>query len=125
MINPRDQWHEQARAANSAIMGAELVTTDAVLTDVLNYFSGEGELRRKARIRNVQAILVNLRVEVVFTDRDDFFDGFQLYEARPDKGYSLTDCISMNIMRVRGITEILSNDVHFTQEGFQSLLRIN
>ncbi len=36
------------------------------------------------------------------------------YKARPDKGYSLTDCISMNLMRERDITEILTHDHHFT-----------
>lgn len=125
MINPRDQWHGLALAASGAVAAAELVTTDAVLTEVLNYFSGEGELLRMAGIRNVQAILANSRVEVLFTDREDFFAGFELYQARPDKGYSLTDCISMNIMRDRGITEVLSNDVHFSQEGFHSLLRLS
>jgi predicted nucleic acid-binding protein len=125
MINPRDQWHGHARAASSAMIGLKLITTDAVLTEVLNYFSGEGELLRNAGIRNVQAILANRQVEVIFTDRGDFFAGFQLYEARPDKGYSLTDCISMNVMRERGIAEVLSNDIHFTQEGFRSLLRIS
>jgi predicted nucleic acid-binding protein len=43
-------------------------------------------------------------------------------EARPDKGYSLTDCVSMLVMRQEGITEILTHDIHFTQEGFTKLL---
>jgi hypothetical protein len=42
--------------------------------------------------------------------------------AVPGKYYSLTDCISMNLMRGRGITEILTHDQHFTQEGFTILL---
>ena len=51
-----------------------------------------------------------------------FLDGFALYKARPDKGYSLTDCISMQAMKQDGITEILTNDRHFDQEGFTRLL---
>ena len=51
-----------------------------------------------------------------------FLDGFALYKARPDKEYSLTDCISMEAMRAGGITEILTHDNHFTQEGFAILL---
>ena len=43
--------------------------------------------------------------------------------ARPDKGYSLTDCISMQTMRREGLTEILTNDRHFEQEGFRALFR--
>jgi uncharacterized protein len=48
--------------------------------------------------------------------------GFELYNSRLDKGYSLTDCVSMNIMREQNITQILTNDVHFEQEGFSVLL---
>lgn len=46
-----------------------------------------------------------------------------LYGARPDKGYSLTECISMQTMRREGLTEALTNDRHFEQEGFQALFR--
>ncbi|MGA2579262.1 MAG: hypothetical protein ABSH24_24895 [Bryobacteraceae bacterium] len=46
-----------------------------------------------------------------------------LYEARPDKGYSLTDCISMQTMRKERLTEVLTNDGHFEQEGFRALFR--
>jgi predicted nucleic acid-binding protein len=40
-----------------------------------------------------------------------------------DKGYSLTDCISMQTMRADGITDALTNDVHFEEEGFRALFR--
>jgi uncharacterized protein len=45
-----------------------------------------------------------------------------LYEKRPDKGYSFTDCISMIVMRQMNITEVLTGDPHFQQEGFTILL---
>jgi len=47
----------------------------------------------------------------------------RLYPARPDKGYSLTDCISMEAMRRHGLSEVLTTDVHFPQEGFSCRLR--
>jgi uncharacterized protein len=50
-----------------------------------------------------------------------FLDALALYKARPDKEYSLTDCISMQVMRREGLTEALTNDHHFTQEGFRIL----
>ncbi len=37
--------------------------------------------------------------------------------------YSLTDCISMNVMEAEGLTEVLTNDEHVTQEGFRALFR--
>jgi len=45
-------------------------------------------------------------------------EALALYEARPDKFYSLTDCHSMQVMRREGLTDVLTNDHHFTQEGF-------
>jgi predicted nucleic acid-binding protein len=51
-----------------------------------------------------------------------FLDGLALYKRRLDKGYSLTDCISMEAMREEGLTRILTHDAHFAQEGFIILL---
>jgi predicted nucleic acid-binding protein len=51
----------------------------------------------------------------------DFGTALALYEARPDKEYSLTDCRSMLALRAMGLSEILTNDHHFTQEGFTIL----
>ena len=53
--------------------------------------------------------------------RADFDAALPRYEARLDKGYSLTDCRSMLAMRSLGLTEVLTNDHHFTQEGFTIL----
>ena len=51
-----------------------------------------------------------------------FLSGLSLYESRPDKAYSLTDCISMQAMRQTAIPDILTADDHFAQEGFAKLL---
>jgi hypothetical protein len=48
--------------------------------------------------------------------------GIQLYDERPDKKWSLTDCISFVVMQDRGITEALTGDHHFEQAGFKILL---
>jgi uncharacterized protein len=44
--------------------------------------------------------------------------GLELYAKRSDKSYSITDCISMVIMKQLGIQEVLTHDKHFTQERF-------
>ncbi|MBO1350323.1 MAG: type II toxin-antitoxin system VapC family toxin [Hormoscilla sp. GUM202] len=64
----------------------------------------------------------NPTIEVVSHSAELFSAGLELYENRLDKGYSLTDCISMQVMRSRGITELLTQDRHFVQEGFVILL---
>jgi uncharacterized protein len=122
LINPNDQWHGPAHAAQTSFHNVRLVTTDVILLEVLNFFAEHGE---EARIRTVSAteeILTNIDTDVVRHGHESFLDGLTLYKARADKGYSLTDCISMNAMRERGISEVLTHDHHFEQEGFTLLL---
>jgi uncharacterized protein len=64
--------------------------------------------------REIEKILLNQDVERADATHENFLNGFELYKNRLDKGYSLTDCISMNIMREREISEILTHDPHFT-----------
>ena len=62
-------------------------------------------------------------VRIVPQTTASFLAGLTLYHGRLDKGYSLTDCISMQTMRIEGITDVLTNDAHFEQEGFRALFR--
>ena len=122
LINPKDQWHRRILSVSGSLGQARLITTEDVLAEVLNFFSERGEHARRAAALNVRAILVNQNVEVVLHTSDAFLAGLALYEARLDKGYSLTDCISMNVMRERGLSDVLTHDNHFRQEGFNVLL---
>jgi uncharacterized protein len=89
----------------------------------LNYFAAWGpQLRHKVAI-NVHDMIESQTVEIVPQTADSFRAGLDLYRTRLDKGYSLTDCISMQTMRQRGITDVFTNDRHFEQEGFRALFR--
>jgi predicted nucleic acid-binding protein len=44
------------------------------------------------------------------------------YESRVDKAYSFTDCTSMVICRDLRITQVLTHDHDFEQDGFTILL---
>jgi uncharacterized protein len=50
-------------------------------------------------------------------------DSLAFYESRPDKEWSLTDCISFVVMTKVGITVALTGDHHFEQTGFAALLK--
>ncbi len=62
-------------------------------------------------------------IRVIPQSRMSFLEGLVLYNARPDKRYSLTDCISMQTMRREDLRGVLTNDRHFEQEGFRALFR--
>ena len=90
---------------------------------MLNYFSAAGEQMRKAAADCANYALGQATTVVLPQTRESFSSGVALYEARPDKGYSLTDCISMIEMRERNIGDVLTHDRHFAQEGFNVLFR--
>lgn len=122
ITHAKDQWHQAAVTASRTLAGCRLVTTDEVLTEFLNAFAGAGQVLRREAVDLVRDLHADPAVTVHPSSRQAFLSGLTLYEARPDKGYSLTDCISMKTMRAEGISEILTHDNHFTQEGFAILL---
>jgi predicted nucleic acid-binding protein len=101
----------------------DIVTIDEVLTEYLTFFCTSPEYLRRKAASNVQNILNDPGVRVIPQSRESFVSGLALYSDRPDKGYSLTDCISMQTMRREGLTDVLTNDRHFEQEGFRALFR--
>jgi uncharacterized protein len=121
LLNARDPFHARVTAFGSSLGWARLITTDEVLTEVLNWFSGYGPQWRGQAATLIRDLRSDPDVDVLPQTRADFDAAFALYEARPDKGYSLTDCRSMLALRARGVTEVLTNDRHFTQEGFTIL----
>jgi len=123
LLNPADNWHQDAKAFGQSTAEARLVTTEAVLTEVLNYFSGAGERMRRAAATLCDQTLRHANTVVLSQTRGVFTRAFDLYQARPDKGYSQTDCISMIEMRSRNLSDVLTHDRHFVQEGFNILLR--
>jgi len=122
LFNPRDQWHERVIAASKLIANTKLITTEDVLVELLNFFSDYGGKARRGAVTQAEGILNGASIEVAPQSHEAFIAGLTLYKARPDKGYSLTDCISMHTMRERRISDILTHDDHFRQEGFTVLL---
>jgi predicted nucleic acid-binding protein len=90
--------------------------------EFLAHYCEHGQTIREGSVRYVEGIQADPAIVVLHQSHHSFQTGLSLYKARPDKGYSLTDCISMQTMRQEGIPEILTHDNHFTQEGFTVLL---
>ena len=116
---PTDAAHHRAHEVTS-----DIVTTDEVLSEYLTFFCTFPESLRRKAAQNVHDVLRDQGVRVISQSRESFLAGLKLYAARPDKGYSLTDCISMTTMRREGLTEVLTNDRHFEQEGFLARFRV-
>lgn len=121
LIFPRDAFYSSVLSFSRTLESTRLVTTDEVLAEVLSHFSGVGPYWRGRAAALVHEVRTDPRVEGLPQTRGDFDAALALYEARPDKDYSLTDCRSMIAMRSLGFSEVLTNDHHFAQEGFTIL----
>ncbi len=122
LLNPKDQWHLSAKETQRRIGKVRIITTETVLIELLNFFSEYGAEMRQTVAATARDILVNLEIEYISHSPEIFLDALDFYEKRLDKGYSLTDCISMLTMKNLGLREILTHDDHFEQESFTILL---
>lgn len=122
LANRGDEAHQRVLDFSRNLSSALIVTTDEVLTEFLAFCASDSQLRIEA-VAAVQEILAAAQARVIPQTRASFLAGLELYRARPDKRYSLTDCIPMQTMRHEAISDILTNDRHFQQEGFRALFR--
>lgn len=79
--------------------------------------------QRGGFIQTIRVLRRNPMVTILPPTPKLFEAGIELYESRPDKDWSLTDCISFVVMAEREITEALTGDQHFEQAGLKALLR--
>jgi uncharacterized protein len=63
------------------------------------------------------------QTSLVWPNESLYRRAIDLYDARPDKQWSLTDCISFVVMQGHGLTDALTGDHHFEQAGFRALLK--
>jgi uncharacterized protein len=118
--NPQDPAHEQARRFAAPDTGP-LVTTAWVLTELADGLSSPAN--RPAFLSLLRSLQNNAAFEIVPPEEDLFERGIDLFARRPDKAWSLTDCISFVVMTDHGLNEALTGDHHFEQAGFRALLR--
>jgi predicted nucleic acid-binding protein len=123
LADPRDNAHELAIAMAVRLGNFRSVTSEMVITELLNALCNRGEYLRKSAIRLTHNLYDDSNTIIIPQTSEQFEQAFAFYQRRLDKGYSLTDCASMQIMRQLGIYEILTFDRHFQQEGFLALLR--
>lgn len=119
ILNPSDAAHGTA-VEFSKQNSAPLVTTSPVLLEVADGLArSSNRMAFKRIVSGFRAIAAN---QIVAVTHELFDEGVRLYDARPDKHWSLTDCLSFVVMDQLGITEALTGDHHYEQAGFATLL---
>jgi uncharacterized protein len=119
LLNPKDQWHSAAAAA-AAELDEAVTTTQWVLVELGDALSVG--VNRVLFLDFVDRLSKEPQWEVIEASKERYNRGLELFRAREDKEWSLTDCISFVVMRERAITDALTNDHHFAQAGFRVLM---
>ncbi len=119
-LNRRDQHHERV-VAFSRDFRARLVTTDWVLMEVADALA-KSECRSRVR-EFVMHLRQSAGCEVLPGNRETLDRALEMYHEHADKEWTLTDCVSFIVMRERELTEALTQDRHFEQAGFVTLLK--
>lgn len=123
LINERDQGHEKAIEVRTSLAEYHIITTEMVLTELLNYASRRGEMMRDLAARTATGLTHDDNTTVIPQTSQQFRTALARYRSRPDQNWSIVDCASFIVMEERGIQEALAFDRHFQQAGFTALLR--
>ncbi len=119
LANRRDATHARAAQFARAYSG-RVLTTEWVLTEVAD---GLASARHRHLIQPLRALWrTDEMLTIVEATHELFERGLDLFCDRPDKQWSLTDCISFVVMQDQGLSEALTADRHFEQAGFAPLL---
>ena len=119
-LNPRDDAHAIVAAYLDHFTG-RLATTEWVLMEVADALSAP-EARTTA-VAFLQAVRADPLFDVVGHVPTVSQAGFDLFAARPDKAWSLTDCISFAVMTEQKLSDALTADHHFEQAGFRAVFK--
>jgi len=119
LLNPRDSWHKTAADLSDTFRG-RVLTSEYVLCK-LGALMSHGHLRLLFH-ELVKELEAAPYVEIIPASHELFKAGLDLFANRPDKEWSLTDCVSLVLMGKYDVEEALSGDRHFEQAGFRALL---
>jgi uncharacterized protein len=119
LLSESDADHENALRLSRTLSG-RTVTTAWVLAEVADALAAPG--LRALFLSLYDSLRNNPNVKIVPPSAELFEQGIELYARRPDKAWSLTDCISFTVMKRHGLTDALTGDHHFEQAGFRAVL---
>ncbi len=120
LFDASDWRHAEAVSLYDA--DTEPLTHNYVLAEFVP-LCGSRALNRAAALAFAADLVDSPHVEAIWVDELLHRAAVALLQSRLDKSYSLCDAVSFLLMRHRRITEALTTDRHFSQEGFTRLLR--
>jgi predicted nucleic acid-binding protein len=119
LLNEDDPAHERALAASKA--NRAIVTTEFILLELGNACARADD--HADFLALVEGMRATSRISIIPVSSRLLQRGLEFMRSRPDKDWSLTDCISFVVMTEAGLKEALTGDHNFEQAGFTALLK--
>ena len=119
LLSAADQYHSSAVDWSEHLLG-RVVVTEYILVELASALCDPQD--RHLVEPFIKHLLGDSSTVFVPASKSLFQQGLDLYATRPDKKWSLVDCISFVVMKKRRLTEALTTDHHFRQAGFRPLL---
>lgn len=121
VINTDDKLHNCAMDLLENLYNSKnLWITDAILYEI-----GDGlcKTNRESASEFIKSCINSNLITVIKTDQSLLSQALERYSSFKDKDWSLTDCISFEVMEENDINIAYSSDHHFEQAGFHYTLR--
>ena len=119
LLNEDDPAHERALAASSA--QRTIVTTEFILLELGNACARADD--HADFLALVEGMRASSRISIIPVSSQLLQRGLDFMLSRPDKDWSLTDCISFVVMTEAALKDALTGDHNFEQAGFAALLK--
>jgi len=120
LVNPKDPRHDLAVERGDNLLG-RIFVTEYVLVELGSALSHGSD--RLVFLELLEDLEKQDSITIIPAGETLFRQGVALFAARPDKEWSLVDCISFIVMKQKRLEEALTTDRHFVQAGFRALLR--
>ena len=120
-VNKRDSLHIKAVKVNRQLeLGhVQFIITDYILVEVCNSLAK----RKKLAMKTIEYLQTSEDIKILKITDSIFSKAIDIYKQYFDKDWGLTDITSFVVMQHEGINEAFTGDHHFSQFGFQVLLK--
>jgi predicted nucleic acid-binding protein len=121
----RQSFHFRAKQLlqSAWVRSQNVVSSNYVLAELTGLLTSPMRVAKPVQVQYLQIIRQHPRVVVVHIDPALDAAAWNLWQARPDKDWTVVDCASFIVMQQQRLTEALSTDHHFEQAGFVRLLK--
>ncbi|MBL8028471.1 MAG: PIN domain-containing protein [Fibrobacteres bacterium] len=120
-----DQAHKKATTEQQKLVKgkARFFTSNLVVHETTMLL--ERKVNRREAINFLSTIITDPNVEIIHASPNIEHDAYMLYKKYNDQDYSMTDCVSFEIMKHFNIQRAFTFDEHFITRGFGVVPQIN